>query len=281
MTTMEQYIYPNWERLPELYNPKVRGDDSILIVISLTIFLTIARYSFQNIVQNVLLNDSKQIPADKRAKFSESAWKFVYYVVFWIWGWQLVIGQDFFWKTKLCWIGWPNIPISDSYQMFYLSQLSFYIHSFLAHLTIEVKRKDFWQMLIHHVAAAFLIFFSYYHSVYRIGGVLLVLHDVNDVFLELAKMANYASYQKLSSGSFGVTLASWFVTRIVVYPIKVLYSASVEVFEVLGPFPPYWFIIFALLLVILLLNIFWFVLMVKILYTSIVSKEKIDDSRED
>jgi sphingoid base N-palmitoyltransferase len=40
-------------------------------------------------------------------------------------------------------------------------QLGFYWHSLYAHFAYEVKRKDFWPLLLHHVVTIGLIYFSY------------------------------------------------------------------------------------------------------------------------
>lgn len=260
-----------------------RGYGSIFIVVSLTILLTIARYSFQDFVER-RLKGVKRITPDKRKKFSESTWKCLYYSITWLWSLQAVISQDFFWNTRLCWEGWPNIPMSESFRWLYLTQLSFYLHSFFAHITIEVRRSDYWQMFIHHIVASVLIAFSYYHNVFRIGGILLALHDVNDVFLEGSKLCNYSKENKLSNFLFAFLLLSWIVTRITLYPIKVIFSVYSEVFGII-PFDESWYYqVWALFLIllstILLLNIFWFFLICRIAWNAVYS-DGVKDERED
>jgi len=258
-----------------------RGADNAVIVTALIIFFTIARYSFQYLVQ-VLVSNSKSLPTfDKKKKFSESAWKFVYYSVVWWWGVNVVLREDFFWNTELCWVGWPNVPMSYSFKMFYFTQLAFYMHSFIAHVTIEVRRKDFVQMLVHHIISAFLIGFSYYYNVFRIGGVLLALHDFNDILLEGAKMGNYLKLDLFANLLFGSMIISWVFTRIIVYPRKVLYPCWFEVTELAQKHPIDWVIFFFLLLMVFLLNCYWLTLMFKLALKTFIAGEKLKDSRED
>jgi len=259
------------------------GYGSILIVIVLTILLSIARNAIQDFVQRLLRN-VKAVPKSKRKNFSESIWKCLYYSTTCLWGFNVVISQDFFWDTRLCWAGWPNIPMSESFRWFYLMQLSFYVHSFFAHRTIEVQRSDYWPMFIHHVVASVLIAFSYYHNVFRIGGILLALHDVNDVFLESAKLGNYLKADMVSNALFATLLLSWITTRITLYPIKVISSVYSEVFYSL-PFDQSWYyqvwtLFLILLFTILILNIFWFFLICRIAWNAI-RHNGIKDEREE
>lgn len=48
------------------------------------------------------------------------------------------------------------------------------------------KRKDFWQMFIHHIAAIVLLSLSWVCNMFRIGSLVLVVHDCADIFLEVS-----------------------------------------------------------------------------------------------
>jgi len=270
----------------DLFIKLQQGYDSIIIVLIISVLMNIARKWIQNLLQNKL-KDVVSIPENKRQNFSESMWKCIYYTIAWVWSVETVISQDFFWDTRLCWQNWPNIPMSVSFKWFYLVQMSFYLHSSVAHGTIEVKRTDFWEMLIHHVATFILVAFSYYHNVFRIGGLILTLHDFNDMFLEAAKMANYVKgKENLSNSLFAFMLFSWTITRMTLFPTKVLTSVYYEVFDYL-PFSENWYyyvwsVFFFLLVVIQLLDIFWFFLICRIAYNATnADKKKVKDERED
>jgi len=49
----------------------------------------------------------------------------------------------------------------------------------------DVKRKDFWQMFIHHIATISLMCFSWVGNLTRIGSLVLLVHDSADIFLEV------------------------------------------------------------------------------------------------
>lgn len=50
----------------------------------------------------------------------------------------------------------------------------------------DVKRKDFWQMFIHHIATIILMCFSWVGNLTRIGSLVLLVHDCADIFLEVS-----------------------------------------------------------------------------------------------
>ncbi len=49
----------------------------------------------------------------------------------------------------------------------------------------DVKRKDFWQMFIHHVTTISLMGFSWTCNLTRVGTLVLAVHDCADIFLEV------------------------------------------------------------------------------------------------
>lgn len=46
---------------------------------------------------------------------------------------------------------------------------------------VDVQRKDFWQMFVHHVVTILLLCFSWACNLHRIGALVLVIHDFADV----------------------------------------------------------------------------------------------------
>ena len=106
-------------------------------------------------------------------------------------------------------------------------------------------------MFVHHLATIGLITFSYINNMVRVGTLVLCLHDVSDFllevrplndssltsplyfsswelafspiqflsfFLQAAKLANYAKYQRLCDTLFVIFSAVFVVTRLGIYP---------------------------------------------------------------
>jgi ceramide synthetase len=108
-----------------------------------------------------------------------------------------------------------------------------------------------------------------------------MVHDVSDIFLESAKLFKYGGAIKVSEVLFASFAASWFITRLGIYPTWIIYSATVEAPQLIQYFPGY-FVFNALLSALLLLNIVWAYLICKVVYNSLMANETIaNDIRSD
>jgi sphingoid base N-palmitoyltransferase len=120
---------------------------------------------------------------------------------------------------------------------------------------VDNKRKDFWQMFIHHVLTLVLISTSWMCNLHRVGSLVLLVHDCADILLEAAKFLKYANLQKACDIVFGVFTITWIVTRLVLYP-RIIYSTSVEAPTILPMYPVY-YIFNSLLIALLVLHLIW------------------------
>jgi len=80
-------------------------------------------------------------------------------------------------------------------------------------LNVEERRKDYWQMMIHHVITTILVIASYTMDFTRVGCLILVLFDFCDILLPLAKMLKYLELEPLPDVAFVAFLVGWLVTR--------------------------------------------------------------------
>ncbi|CAN0304989.1 unnamed protein product, partial [Hapterophycus canaliculatus] len=87
----------------------------------------------------------------------------------------------------------------------------------------DTRRSDFWQMLVHHLATLFLLTYSWLMSLVRIGTLIMLCHDVSDIFMETAKLFNYAQKRfhwcHLAADGFFLVFAGVFgFSRLYVFP---------------------------------------------------------------
>ena len=75
----------------------------------------------------------------------------------------------------------------------YMLEMAFYWSLFFTQFS-DVKRKDFMEMFVHHLATLALLTLSWTTQMHRIGSLVILVHDVADHWMELAKMARYANY---------------------------------------------------------------------------------------
>ena len=69
-------------------------------------------------------------------------------------------------------------------------------------------------------------------SFVKVGAMVFLCHDVNDIFMEGAKMARYAEHKWLPTALFAVFMLSWFASRIYYFPAYVIRSVYHEPIEV-------------------------------------------------
>lgn len=118
---------------------------------------------------------------------------------------------------------YPYQSVSNDVWWHYMISLAFY-WSLCVSQFFDVKRKDFWQMFIHHIATIVLMSLSWVCNLPRIGTLVLVTHDCADIFLEAAKMAKYSGYQKVCDVIFAIFTVLWIVTRLGIFPFWIIYK---------------------------------------------------------
>uniref|UniRef100_A0A8B9VU04 TLC domain-containing protein n=1 Tax=Anas zonorhyncha TaxID=75864 RepID=A0A8B9VU04_9AVES len=111
-------------------------------------------------------------------KFCEASWRFIFYFT------------SFFSALALLYdvsmsAGRHCDPLLPALGWFYLLELSFYC-SLVATLPFDVKRKDFKEQIIHHIATITLIFVSYCANLIRFGMIVMLVHDASDYILEVS-----------------------------------------------------------------------------------------------
>ncbi|KAF8545992.1 longevity-assurance protein [Imleria badia] len=83
------------------------------------------------------------------------------------------------------WLSYPHVPLAGLVKFYYLTQTAFYLHHVLI-LNAEARRKDYVQMMAHHIITITLIVGTYACNLTRLGCVIMVLMDCSHVFLPYA-----------------------------------------------------------------------------------------------
>uniref|UniRef100_F7CKQ0 Ceramide synthase 4-like n=1 Tax=Monodelphis domestica TaxID=13616 RepID=F7CKQ0_MONDO len=197
-------------------------------------------------------------------KFSEACWKCMVYTFSFVGGFFILYDEPWLWDSDLCWHGFPKQIMKPSIYWWYLLDFGHYI-SLLLTLPFDVKRKDFTEQVIHHFSAAILIYFSYCANYIRIGTLVIFIHDVADIFLEAGKVLHYAQWKQSCDMIFIIFSMTFFITRLIVFPYKVLYSTYYSSMVNHEPFFGYYFTN-GLLMILQALHVFWSYLILCMLF---------------
>uniref|UniRef100_A0A4X2MF62 Ceramide synthase 4 n=1 Tax=Vombatus ursinus TaxID=29139 RepID=A0A4X2MF62_VOMUR len=148
-------------------------------------------------------------------------------------------------------------PLPPSPSLF-TSHLDYYV-------SLLIDLPDFYGYVIHHFVTVTLIFYSYSANLVHIGVLVMLLHDVSDIFLETSKMIAYAKWKQAQNIIFILFGLVFFVSRLIFFPTKVIYNFY-YVFQTNNQFFFGYYFSNSLLMVTQSLNLFWFFLILKVIY---------------
>lgn len=211
-------------------------------------------------------------------KFREACWRFTFYLIAFIAGIAVLIDKPWFHDLREVWRDFPKQTMLPSQYWYYMIELGFY-WSLLFRVAFDVKRKDFKEQIIHHVATIILISFSWCANYIRVGTLVMVIHDSSDFFLESAKMFNYAGWIDTCNNIFVVFALVFIITRIIILPFWILHCTWVYPLEIYPPFFGYYFFN-VMLWVLQCLHIFWAYLILGMAHKFLTGKLE-EDARSD
>ncbi|NXA14078.1 CERS1 synthase, partial [Sapayoa aenigma] len=221
------------------------------------------------------------------AKMPESAWKLLFYTLSWSYGIYLLFFTDypFFYDPPSVFYGWKRgMDVPTDIAIAYLLQCSFYGHSIYATAYMDTWRKDSVVMLLHHVVTLTLIASSYAFSQMPGAGT-----GMQGELLGAAwgrRLCWEAVLGLSSPGILGATNPSlllcpgrfWF--RLYWFPLKVLYATCYSSLQSV-PNIPFYFFFNALLLILTLMNIYWFLYIVLFVAKVLMGQmQEVNDVRE-
>ncbi|KAK4423643.1 ASC1-like protein [Sesamum alatum] len=265
-----------------------------------TVRFLLDRFVFQRAGRRLIFGKGTHVVANeteeqkkKVGKFKESAWKCIYYLSAEVLALAVTYNEPWFTNTKYFWVGpgdqvWPDQTYKLKLKGLYMYTGGFYTYSIFALIFWETRRSDFGVSMGHHVATLILIVLSYVLRFARVGSVVLALHDASDVFLEIGKMSKYSGAEALASSSFVLFVLSWVILRLIYYPFWILWSTSYEVIQTLDKEkhktdgPIYYYVFNFLLFSLLVLHIYWWILMFRMLVKQIQARGVVsEDVRSD
>jgi len=217
----------------------------------------------------------------KLSKFTETVWRFTFYLIIWVYGVVVLWNKPWLWETSQFWVNFPRHKLTSDIYWYYLIELGFY-YALLGSQFADTKRKDFWQMFVHHVVTITLLTFSYVCNFTRVGSVILLIHDSADFWIELVKYGLYTGNEVVTNIAFLFVVIVWLLTRLIIFPFRVIYSTYIE-----GPliandyhFPAYY--IFNILLCMLqVMHVIWFYYICRMAYSGLVKGNIDKDDRSE
>ena len=179
---------------------------------------------------------------------------------------------------SLLWEDFPLTPHTPFLLLFYNWELGYHLHSLAYHI-FSKPRNDFYESLLHHLCSVFLMVFSYVNNCGRIGVLVLLLHDVVDIFMYGSKCLMDLQNQVPAYVTFAGLIFCYAKYRLWVFPSCVIVS-GIAAISIVPDWIAFRYTTYTLLIVMLLclfvLHVYWFYLILCILKDIVCGREAKD-----
>jgi len=190
------------------------------------------------------------------SKFQATGFRFFMHSVITVMGVVSAYNSTWFWNSKLWFIEGYNVELSAYNRAHYLVDAGAYLFQLFS-VNFETKQSDYIMMVLHHVVTLTLIGISYWMRQTRVGEVVMLLHDICDPALELAKLFLYLDYAQLRDFFFSVFALLFVICRDITFPLLVLRGIVVDAYLPDGTRPDMVYECLFFLSILQVLNFIW------------------------
>ncbi|OQO14667.1 hypothetical protein B0A48_00048 [Cryoendolithus antarcticus] len=270
-----------------------KGPLDLAFVAFYTVVLTFTREFTMQLLLRPLAQYSGIRSRGKQARFMEQAYTALHFSVLGPLGLYVMYRTPvWYFNIEGMYAGFPHRAHEAVFKGYYLLQASYWAQqAIVLLLQLEKPRKDYKELVFHHVVTLILIALSYrFHFTY-IGVAVYITMDISDFFLATSKVLNYID-SSLTAPYFTVFLFVWAYLRHYIN-LTILYSLLPgQAFSTVGPFELNWELeqykcwisqvtTLVLLLGLQAVNCFWFYFVLRILWRILKSGEKKDDRSDE
>ena len=267
-----------------------KGKWDMAFVAFYTVVLSFTR---EFVMQELLLPLARayKLPKGKQARFMEQAYTAFYFVFLSPWGLYVMSRTPvWYFNTHGMYADFPHRTHEGIVKFYYLFQAAYWLQqAIVLVLGMEKPRKDFKELIGHHVVTLGLIGLSYrFHFTY-VGIAVYLTHDISDFFLAMSKTFNYIDHP-ITTPWYAIFMVVWIYMRHYIN-LRIIWSLFTE-FRTVGPFELDWeggqfkcwisqYITAALLMSLQALNLFWLFYIIRVAYRMLAHNVREDDRSED
>lgn len=183
----------------------------------------------------------------------------------------------------------PHHTLEADFKFYYLFQAAYWAQqAIVLVLGVEKPRKDYKELVGHHIVSLALISASYGFHFTHMGIAVYITHDISDFFLATSKTLNYIDHP-LVGPYFGLFMFVWIYMRHYLN-LRIIVSEFYE-FKTIGPYGIVWeeqqykgplahYISTFLLCCLQALNLFWLFAIMRIAYRFLF-ENALEDDRSD
>ncbi|KAG8865229.1 hypothetical protein FRB96_000119 [Tulasnella sp. 330] len=227
-------------------------------------------------------------------RFAEQGYAIFYFTISGTLGLLAMYSSDsWYYKGETFFNSYPYWRMTGFMKTYYLLQFSYWLHQFLVLvLRLEKPRKDFQELVAHHIVTLWLIGWSYLVNLTPIGNAVFITMDISDAVFASAKLLNYLQMEMVGNIVFGIFVLVWtymrhYLNLCILYSVYYDFDLIPQWAQRWSPEEGIWMVswvrwqIFVPLFLLQLLNIFWYVLILRIGYRALTKKELTDERSDD
>ncbi|KAJ7368394.1 longevity assurance proteins LAG1/LAC1 [Mycena albidolilacea] len=230
----------------------------------------------------------------KLDRFGEQGYAVVYFGITGAWGLHIMSELPTWWyRTEYFWIDYPHWDMKPQLKRYYLMQMSYWLQQLIVLvLGLEKPRKDYYELVAHHIVTLWLVGWSYLINLTLIGNAVYMSMDIPDMALAFSKLLNYLQLERPKVISFGIFVCLWTYFRHYLN-LVILWSVWTE-FDLIPEFSKQWvwaegtylvgwmqYQVFIPIMLLQCINLFWYFLILRILVRTILISETDDDRSDD
>ena len=271
-----------------------KGIKDLSFVFFYMIFFTFLREFLMDMVIKPLTKLSNVTSEHKIKRMMEQGYSIIYFGISGPLGLYIMYGSDlWFFQTAPMYKTYPDLTNNFKFKVFYLGQAAYWTQqACVLVLQLEKPRKDYKELVFHHIVTLLLIWSSYVFHFTKIGLLIYITMDVSDFFLSSSQTLNYLD-SPLVPVVFFTFIVVWIYLRHFIN-IKILWSVLTQ-FRTEGDYVlnfatqqyKCWIslpIVFVLILALQLVNLLWLFLILRILYRLVwkgIQKDERSESESD
>ncbi|KAJ7665528.1 TLC domain-containing protein [Mycena rosella] len=251
----------------------------------------------QLITVNLCRRIAKYFGLKKEAKldrFGEQGYAIVYFLLSGAWGFRIMAQLPTYWyRTEYFWIDYPHWDMKPELKCYYLMQMAYWCQQLIVLvLGLEKPRKDFNELVAHHIVTLWLVGWSYMMNLTLIGNAIYMSMDIPDMFLAFSKLLNYIQWEEAKVVSFVVFVCIWtyfrhYLNLVILWSVWTQFDLIPEHAQqwipaegsYLAPWMKYQ--VFVPIALLQALNLFWYYLILRIVVRAIVTSKTEDDRSDD
>ena len=185
---------PDYPGGPNMYG---KGKADIAFVAFYTVVFSFTReFAMQRVLRPLAIRFGIT-KRGKQSRFMEQTYTALYFSVFGPFGLYVMSrGSLWYFNTTAMFEGFPHRKHEAVFKAYYLLQASYWAQqAIVLMLLLEKPRKDFKELVLHHVVTLALIGLSYRFHFARMGIAVYITHDISDFFLAVSPSSQLVHIQ--------------------------------------------------------------------------------------